>query len=513
MAVCDASVFCLQDTMASRDGPAPTCVNKNTSATMLTLNASNACRVLASTVLSPESIVDNRAKVRGLLLARFPDLALVAARSSDRLTGAYLGADVERGLQDAAQLDGAARAASLAQEAPELTLDAVVALVKVYDAVVFGGSLSAAFAQKGWALEVAVSNKPRDVIRIVTTPSGRQVAKRVPAKVHGVEIDVSLRVPDTYCFKHADSPPHIFGVPCKDALDCVMVQVEHQLVHAALLMGGCADADTSVAAALDTAAAAPDLASVAVALDSLPHSELMTVAVANVFGHATPLHGAHVWSVPLGSNSPLGTPPCCMRKIPTESRPVFRPAHTIPSLWRARRAVRQALKQGPVAAIAFDPEVGAWTSGWRVTRVSRWYVELVGDIGCGRPSNRVLEVPIPFARPYINLTAEPRLPDARVPGGYWNMLAFGTLALLLPTAEDDLAATAIADETAEYESLSKAAQTKYADTAIKGLQIVTFLGPVDDMGRTVQVQSGTAATIVPALRILPLSVVVDDMYA
>lgn len=503
----------------------------------IVVNPATACRVLATTVLPAATIAAHRATVRGLLFDRFPALGAALRRPEDAVA-AYVGADVARAPEFEYDAEGEARFRSRAmgegsedepdRAAPppaEVTRDAATALIKLYDAVVFGGSLSASFVARDWTLELAAADAPRDVVRVIQTPRGDK-AVRVPVRARGVEIKISVRTPGTYCFKHAAAPPLIFGVPCRDALDCIMVQVEHQLVHAALLVGGCADADPTVAAALEAAAAARSPAALAVVLDSLPHSELMATATAGLFGHMTPLHGPYVWSVPPGPivagelGTPLGTPPCCMRPLPADARRVVTPTHEIESLWAARSLARATLRRTRVLpAVAFDPRVGAWTAGWRVARVGRWYMELVADPACGgamAAPGSLLRVPIPFVRPFLTLDAEWRLPDTRVEGGFWSTLAYNTPVFVLPEPEVDLARTSAADEDDRSGSLSGSKaeagsrRATYTDSLVEGLPLATYMGPADRYGRVVKLADGST---IEAERILPIAAVAEDARA
>lgn len=469
---------------------------------------SNACTVLASTVISPSDVAENRVAVRAQLFDRFPALARVFHRDTDKGTAASYATSRDD--------DSDGHSGDDDDNDAEVTQEHVRVLLQLIDSVVFSGSLSMSMTTRGWHTELMFSDAPRDIVRFVQWPNGQVVPIQERAAPVGIEIQISARTPDTYCFKHPESPPVIFGVPCVDALDCVMVQAEHQLVHAALLVGGCAEADPNIVAALNAAAAAPSLASIAVVLDTLPHTELMATACANLFGHTTPLHGPHVWTVPLGPTATDGRPPCCMQEIPRYKRAIMRPDPRIDSLWRARSDLRNLIRSGlPHEALVFDVDTATWTAGWRVARVSRWYAEVVSVPSCAAPAAAVRHVPIPFVRTITDRSVVPRLSDEPMTNGFWGTLMYGGNALLLPEPMQDMRATAMVDEAAVVARMSEREASRFAESFTEGLRIVSVVGPADEWGRAVSVQVDEAGTTldVPADRILPLSLVQMDPRA
>lgn len=488
---------------------------------MPTFTRHTVCTVLPGTQLSAAAVAANRAVTRAVLMDRFTELDALFRRDDD-LTEAPLFVSPFR---TAAPLPTTARwddsdsddddddaARTAARAANELTMEHAVAALKAIDAVTFGGGVAALFRDRGWALELRMGDWARDGARMVSCEDGTRRRAAVTQRRRdtvGVELLVSARVPSSLCFD-GGARPRMFGVACRDALDVLLVQLEHQLVHAALLAGGCAEADvdlvTILAADADSLLAARR-GDVALAADALAHGDIMAAAVRGAFGHDSAAHGAHVW----GAIVAASTEGCCMEDAPPTARPLQQPSE-VKSLWMARRTLRRALARGDVSAAAFDPVTATWRSGWRVEAVGRWYARLSRPDCTHRADRGAVLLPLHWVRATVR-GAKPRFSARRMEAGYYRTLGYDTMVVLLPSAAEDVAAHARDDEDAAASKSGDAGG--YVDSLARDLPLAYFKGAVDKYGTevSVRVASEAAARIVPATSIMPFSLVGEDPLA
>lgn len=482
------------------------------------------CAVLQSNALTADAIAATRRAVRARVFERFPRLTALYRRA-DEAAVPYSDdgddSDDERNgygywLGGAREIDTRTRIVrALARRAavPEITVDVVTALLRIYDGLVFNGALAASFHARRWHLDVAVGDWPTDGVRLIKCDDESMRPPLPPPRTYnGVLVEVSVRTPSAYCFDDG-AQVAIFGVQCADALDVLLVQVEHQLVHAALLVGGCADADARTARALLHAKDDPEAADVRVKLDALPHGGAMAAAAANVFGHTTPSHGPHVWAVPAhGGNE---TRACCaFEAIPRFERDVEKLPTRPRSLWMHRNALRTVAAAGDrrsgLEVAAFDPSVARWQSGMELLRVGRWFAELApASSSC---TTALLRVPLPF----VTTVARGTRPDGRKrPGGFWSTLSYGAVVLRLPPPTDDLARYDGAADVGAVRDMSRKKAASYAEAFVDGLERAEFRGSADKYGTrvTLRTADGNSTITVPADTIIPESYVTDDPRA
>lgn len=510
------------------DTPRPVTVVKH----LPPFTAQTLCRVLQTHALAADTIAANRHAIRARVFDRFPRLAALYHRADDEARVDFASdsdSDSDRDEYASPASRVAARVAARAAQ-PEITVDVVAALLRIYDNLVFGGGLAAVFHARRWRLEVAMGDWPTDGVRLLKCEDGGSYRAPPPApRYSGVLVEVSARTPSAYCFDAA--PVTIFGRPCADALDCLLLQVEHQVVHAALLVGGCADADVHTARALLRARDDPEAAAVRVKLDALPHGGAMARVVRALFGHVTPAHGPHVWAVP--AHAPDDPRACCAYDaIPRTQRAVEAPPARPSSLWTRRTLLRAASAAAatatgtaaatrgrgdappPLELIVFDPAAARWRGGMQVLRVGRWYAEVApasGSTSGSASGCRTLQLPLPFVAPVLPDTR----PDSRRRiGGFWGTLGYGAVVLRLPPPADDLERYGGSEEAETAYRLSRKDAAAYADAFVTGLERAEFRGAADTYGANVLLRTADGKEVtVPATAIMPESFIVYDARA
>lgn len=364
-----------------------------------------------------------------------------------------------------------------------LTDEVIASLIRLYNEVFFRGTLFLVLKRMNARLKVSADPEDmRDTVHLLKEKErpylGLNTAEEQKEAL-SIMLDISVRIPTTYCFKHEQGPV-IFGVECKDELDCLMVQIEHQLIHVLGFCLGCSKLPSKQKLLLQ---------------DSLPHSAQLNTLSRNVFGHKTTNHGSRVWSVPTGSGGTASSngraPSCCLLKPikqrVAEAEPI--PIPPVKNLWNHRSDLRRQLKRSgtPVPVVVFVPSLGAWSAGWSLKRVGRFFAHVeTTQEECGTDGNRLyLPVNMVHALPY-EVSKRP-VRTVPVSQGVYGSVPYGTFMVMLPDAEEDLMKHSEEDEDSTMYGMSDEMLMQYMKSLEKGLVMVRLEGAVTERGDSVTI--------------------------